>query len=307
MNATEQSHSTAEAAILDELRGAPVPTADLKKRVRSKIRGLKDPEYKGFLEGLVAAHRIHGRLKLGANGRPTKTIEAFVLGPPPPPPPPPREAAPREILKVLAGGSLSATDLKIRIKKTTGISDGEYKAVLLSLTESRQIFGQRARNAAGKLAKTIASYSLNGPPAADFIAPVLTAWKTARAEAIAAGVRDDALVTALLAALGVNAASARQPASSEPTPDDREQVLRSVRRFVEREGSGSLIPIRKLRGSLELPKNRFDTAVLQLYADNAVILHHHDYVGNLSDAERNELVLDKHGNHYIGVALSGEN
>jgi hypothetical protein len=80
-----------------------------------------------------------------------------------------------------------------------------------------------------------------------------------------------------------------------------------VRRFVEREGSGSLIPIRKLRGSLELPKNRFDAAVLQLYADDAVILHHHDFVGSLSDAERNELVLDKHGNHYIGVALRGAN
>lgn len=80
-----------------------------------------------------------------------------------------------------------------------------------------------------------------------------------------------------------------------------------MRRLVEREGSGSLIPIRKLRGSLELPKSRFDAAVLQLYADNTVILHHHDYVGNLSDAERNELVLDKHGNHYIGVALRGEN
>ena len=204
MNSTEPSHSTstAEAAILDELRAAPVFTAELKKRVRSRVRGLKDPEYKGSLEALVAAHRIHGRPKIGANGRPTKTSEAFVLGPPPPPPPPPREVAPKEILKALATGSLSAADLKTRIKKTTGIADGDYKAVLLALTEARQIFGQRARNAAGKLAKAIASYSLEGPRAGDFIAPVLAAWKSARAEATAADVKDDALVAALLAALG---------------------------------------------------------------------------------------------------------
>jgi hypothetical protein len=55
-----------------------------------------------------------------------------------------------------------------------------------------------------------------------------------------------------------------------------------------------------------LTKARFDAALLELYGTDAIILHHHDYVGNLSTTERDELVADRYGNYYVGVALRGE-
>jgi hypothetical protein len=36
-----------------------------------------------------------------------------------------------------------------------------------------------------------------------------------------------------------------------------------------------------------------------------VSLHHHDYPSSLSPSERDELVLDTHGTHYVGIAPRG--
>lgn len=78
-----------------------------------------------------------------------------------------------------------------------------------------------------------------------------------------------------------------------------------IHELLKREGKGALISIRKLRAALTLDKERFDGAVLGLYYRDNLVLHHHDNVGNMSEAERNELILDKHGNYYVGVALAG--
>lgn len=312
MDATEHTHSapTAELAILEELVSAPLAPAELKQRVRKKVRGLTEQQYKLLLVALVARQQVHGRPKLGKNGRPTKTIEAYAFGAPPPPPPappPPRELAPSEMLDILRTGPLSAAELKARVKaRVTGLSEKDYKAVLAELVEGRQVYGRRNLGRNGKPTKTVGSYTLGGPPAEDFIAPVLAKWNEARGEANAAGVKDDVLLAALLEALARAGVQVPQPGPAQPASDDRGEVLRVVRGLIAREGHGALIPIRKLRGSIPLAKDRFDAAVLQLYADDAIILHHHDYVGSLTDTERNELVLDRHGNYYVGVALRGE-
>jgi len=312
MNAMEHNHSgsSAEAVILDELKSAPLAAAQLKERVLKKLNGLKATQFKAYLDALVAAQRVHGVHELGAKGKPKKTIATYVFGAPPPPPPPkpaPRELAPNEILKLLGAGTLSANLLKERVKANLpGLALKDYTSVLAALTSAHEIYGRRKLNKDGKPSKTVESYSLGGPPPDEFIAPVLAKWKEARGEAAAVGVSEQALVAALLAGLSREGVNIRRADSVEPSGDDRTNVLRGVQALVAREGHGALIPIRKLRAALQLPKSRLDEAVLQLYADDALILHHHDYVGNLSEAERDELVLDRHGNYYVGVALRGE-
>jgi hypothetical protein len=307
-NAMEHGHSgvTAEAVILDLLMSAPVAAPDLKERVRQRVTGLKDKQYKLVLDGLVAARKVHGRLKVGKNGKPSKSIEAYAFGAPPPPPPPARERAPKALLAALQEGPLVPAELKQRVRRTvTGLTEADYKACVAELSEQRKLYGRRKRGANGKLTKTVAVYSL-GPLAEEFVTPVVERWKEMRAEAADAGLKDEVLIPALLQALGLPGSSSRPAMAALPPGQDRDEVLSSVRAHVAREGHGALIPIRRLRSALQLAKDRFDAALLELYGDDAIILHHHDYVGNLTEAERNELVMDRHGNYYIGVALRGE-
>jgi len=380
-----------ELAILDALKFSPLAAADLKEHVLKRVTGLKDKPYKGSLGALIAAKRIHGLPKVGKNGKPTRTIEAYGLGAPPPSPPPappPRERAPKEILELLKVQALSPGDLKERLKKSVpglavkdlnavlaelveskqiyphpkrgpkgptktiekygleappppspsprerapkeilellkpralslvdlkerlkesipNLATKDLTAILAELTKTNQIYGRRKKDKNGKATTTIESYAIGGAPVDEFILPVLATWKEMRREAAAAGVRDQALVAALLDGLARDGVSVGHASPPVTQLDDSAIVLRGVRELVAREGHGALIPIRKLRGALNLPKERFDAALLGLYSSDTLILHHHDYVGNLSDAERNELVLDRHGNYYIGVALRGD-
>ena len=70
--ATNHAGSTAESTVLDELSSAPIAPAELKQRM-SKRLGLKGPQLKLVLDALVAARKIHGRPKVGKDGRPSKT------------------------------------------------------------------------------------------------------------------------------------------------------------------------------------------------------------------------------------------
>ena len=312
MNALEHTPAVtaAESIILAELATASLPPPELKKRVRAKVKGLKDKECKAHLDALIAAQRIHALFKPSKTGKPSKTIEAYSLGappPPPPPPPPPRELAPDEILSLLHRGPLTPAALKTQLNENVpGLTAADFKAILAELVATRRIYARPKRDKTGKPTKTIEGYSLGGPPAGQFIAPLLVKWKEVCSEAAAAGVTAEALAAALVEGLAKQGVEIRLAESEAPAGDDRSDVLKGVRELVAREGHGALIPIRKLRGALRLPKDRFDTAVLELYGQDTLILHHHDYVGNLSDAERDELVLDRHGNYYIGVALRGE-
>ncbi|MFZ5896745.1 MAG: hypothetical protein ACOY0T_37155 [Myxococcota bacterium] len=313
-----QSEPTAESIILEELRRGAVVPADLKKRVGKRIR-LTATQYKHVVDSLVAARRIHGRRKTNK-----RTIEAYALGEPPPAPPSPRELAPKQILKLLEDGPLHAAELKKRVKaQLSALAPKDYAAVLEQLTADRKIRARRKRNKDGKPAKTVDTYARASSPPVEFVAPMLAQWEAVRREASAAGFRDEQLVAALLD--GLSREGVRMPSGielrdptlhrdftpddvllGEPEPGDRDDVLRQLRELVARDGQGALIPIRKLRAALRLAKNRFDAAVLGLYGDDAIILHHHDYVGNLSDSERDELVVDQYGNYYVGAALRGE-
>jgi hypothetical protein len=297
--------SSAESAILAALGAGQMAASELKKRVQAKVR-LDNEQYTAQLNALLAQRKIHQRRNLGKDGRPTKTLGSYAVGAPPPPPPPPGEIAPKLILTMLEAGPLPLADLKQSLKKALPqLRAPALTGVLAELVAAGQVHGRRKRGKSGKPNKTITSYALGGPPAADFIAPVLSVWAEVHAEAVAAGVKGEALVAALLDALRALGSGVPTPGAAAYPVDDRADVLQSVRALEAREGRGALIPIRKLRAALHLNKERLDAALLGLYADDAVILHHHDYVGSLTESERSELVLDRHGNHYVGVALRG--
>jgi hypothetical protein len=300
-----QSERMAESAILDELMRAPAPAKDLKQRVGKRVFGLTTQQYQSGLDALVAAHKIHGRPRLSKAGKPTKTIDSYALGAPPPPPPSPRDLAPREILSILRSGTLKADLLKGRLKeRLPGLSSKDYGSTLIELIAAREIHARYKRNKDGKPSKTAESYALGAPPPDEYVALVLARSKEMRAAAKAAGVKDAEFVAALVAGLALDGIGVSQTGSQ--SSDDGDRVLLAVRDLISREGSGALIPIRQLRRALDLTKARFDAALLELYGTDAIILHHHDYVGNLSTTERDELVADRYGNYYVGVALRGE-
>ena len=291
----------AEESILAELQNARVilePT--LKNRVRDRVSGFSDKAYKVVLEGLVAARKIHGRPKLSKAGRPTKAMESYVFGAPP---------SPKQVVpQVLEGGALSPAELKAKVVAgVPGLSVKDYGAALSALLAAHQIHARFKLGKTGKPTKTVERYALGAPPPpapGPFLVPVLGAWSKACEAAKKAGVSDSALIAALVKELGLNASSGEH--SPVTLAEAREQVLAGVRELVRREGSGALIPIRQLRAALSLPKADFDRAVFELRDADGVILHHHEYVGSLSEAERGELVVDRYGNYYMGVALRGE-
>jgi hypothetical protein len=306
LEATQHYAEPIGAAILDELRLGPVIPKELKQRVRGRFKGLTDKQCSLHLDALIAAEDIHASRRRSATGKVGKAIEAYVLGPPPPPPPPPRELAAKAILLELETRALGPADLIERIKQTLpALNKKDYSAAVEALLAARQIYARRKLTKEGKPGKAIEQLGLGAPPADEFVEPVLSKLKEMQRAAAGAGVDARAFTTALLAALARSGISGIE-ASSAATGSEREQVLQGLRQLVAREGKGALIPVRQLRALLRLEKTRFDVALLRLFADDAVILHHHDYVGSLSESERNELVLDQHGNYYIGVALRGE-
>lgn len=296
--------SNAESTVLALLASSSATSTELQKLIKSKVR-LTPEQLGALLDGLVEQRKIHGRRRKGKSGL-TRTIE-FTVGAPPPPPPPPREVAPKQILSSLQEGPLSPGELRTRVKQALPeLAVDDFTAILDDLVRAGRVYRRHKLGKNAKPTKGIEAYRLGGPQAADFIPPVLRSWTEANSSALAAGVSSDALVGALLEALRSAGFGTPADGASGNLVDDRAEVLRNVQLLEAREGRGALIPIRKLRATLRLDKARFDAAVLGLYADDSIILHHHDYVGNLTEAERSELVLDRHGNHYVGVALRGD-
>lgn len=298
-----RSSLTADSLILTELAAAPLAPAELKLRVKKRLGKVSAAALKVAIDQLLAAQRIHGRMKLGKGGKPTKTLESYALGappPPPPPPPPPEELARAEILKQLQRGSPSAKELKDRVRgSVAGLAAKAFDAVVAGLAAEKKLYVRYQQGKNGTPTKKVERYTLDGPSPAEFLGPVLSAWKLAKTAASAEGLGEQALVTALLSEFGLVAAAQGSSAS------ERELLLRGLRDLVAREGSGSLIAMRKLRAAVPLSRSRFDEVLLALSAEDAVILHHHDYVASLSAEEREALVVDDYGNNYVGVAIRG--
>lgn len=300
IEAIEQDHSkrAPEGVILQKLKQAATPARELKESIREQFPDLKDKQYKALLDSLVAARKIHGIHVVGTDGKLNKSVDRYAIGAPP--------SVSDEILEALRKGPLTAAKLKVTVAARVGpLPVKAFSAALAELVAAGKVYGRRKRTAKGTLSKTVEGFSLGGPPLAEFIEPVLAAWKKAKADALTAGIDAQAFAAELVRSLLSEGINLSQPAEVD-TGNDQEKVLRALHELVERDGRGALIPIRRLRPAVALAKSRFDSALLALYAANVIILNHHDYIGSLSDAERAELLEDSHGNYYVGAALRGE-
>lgn len=130
----------------------------------------------------------------------------------------------------------------------------------------------------------------------------------------ASNISRDAVIDFLVAELGGSERRSRPKlAELDPAPDgeaesqlQRVPFLTALERLSAKNPSGALISVRELRGCAGLDKRTFDATALALSSERAVVLHHHDHAGSLPEAERQSLVKDAHGTHYVGIALRGE-
>lgn len=65
----------------------------------------------------------------------------------------------------------------------------------------------------------------------------------------------------------------------------------------------ALVSVSSLRTALNLPKQVFDQAVLNLASQEKIFLHRHVHAGQMSQEERSQMVTDGQGSYYMGVVL----
>lgn len=204
------------------------------------------------------------------------------------------------IRRALSGGPLPKNELVRQAQLRP--RGAELDALLGRLVAEQVIFVHPKSSKAGLPTKGIAAYALEPAPPPDAAAFLAAAAKTLRAavkKARAHGVTNAALLEALAVMLGLED-RARAPAD---TTMDVDMTLNELRELSRQQPVGTLIPVRRLRGRVPLDKERFDAAVLELARSERVILHHHDLPGQLGADDRQALVVDRHGTHYVGIAL----
>jgi hypothetical protein len=204
------------------------------------------------------------------------------------------------VRNALRGGPLAKGRLSKAAK--TRLKARDFDALLGRLVAEHKIFVHHKRSKTGLPTKTIAGYALEPQPAPEasaFLATTAKALRAAVHKARAHGVADSALLDELCSMLDLQATEPKRP----DTNMDAEVTLSALRELSRQEPAGTLIPVRRLRSRLELDKARFDAAVLELARAELVILHHHDLPDQLEATEREGLVKDRHGTHYVGIAL----
>jgi hypothetical protein len=132
------------------------------------------------------------------------------------------------------------------------------------------------------------------------LATVLKALRAALPKADERRVPRQHIAEVLLAELGL-----ATPHANGGGQRNRSDFLAALHRLAADDGS-ALLSIRDLRRRLHIAKRDFDDLALCLQSEGLVTLHYHDYPTSLSESERDELVADAKGTHYVGIALKGD-
>jgi hypothetical protein len=199
-------------------------------------------------------------------------------------------------------GPLSAPQLKKAVKEAAPHHDGVVPDWLKAAL-ARNVVYERP----GKV-KTF----VPDPPAPDLkllLKKPLAELEKLLAPLAAKGISREQIARFLRAELGV-AEPESSPADvlttgSRADGSSRDVFLAALRRFAADNPKGALLPVRELRARAGLAKQDFDTTALALSREGLLVLHHHDHAASLSEAEKNSLVRDTLGRHYVGVALRG--
>ncbi len=95
---------------------------------------------------------------------------------------------------------------------------------------------------------------------------------------------------------------AQQRTASQAQGNPTDQMLSSLK-DLEKSNSFDLVQSAgQWRKMSNLPKDQFDQTAMDLSRQGKITLHHHDAPHSLSPEDRDALIKDKNGNHYIGVA-----
>jgi hypothetical protein len=122
----------------------------------------------------------------------------------------------------------------------------------------------------------------------------------------ARGIARSRVAEVLLAELGVTPVSLPSRSNGGSTGGvPREQFLAALAGLTSENPRNPLLLLRELRARAGMSKQEFDATALLLKREGVVILHHHDHAASLPKRERDELVQDGSGIHYVGIALRG--
>lgn len=204
----------------------------------------------------------------------------------------------RAVIKVLdAKGPQTESKLKAAVK---ALGEAPFQTIFQGLLADGAVC---LHPPLGKAKKEL--FGSQPPSPEKYLQDVGTQLTRVVAQLTAANVPRDELRRALvqlIEAAGIPFAAT--PSRKEnATPPAQVDLIAVMRRIEPRAERGALVGFRDLRRTAQLEKGTFDRAVLELARQGRVSLHRHDYAGSLSPAERDELVVDGAGNHYIGAAL----
>ena len=217
----------------------------------------------------------------------------------------PFDALNRVVHDALADGPLEEVALKARVVQNSRGLGELLKEWLKGALARKEIHHHPAKAGAKK------RLGLRPPPP-DLSAVLKTVFRALDKvihKTDAAEVPRQAVLAALAEKLGIEQSARATP--RKPTLDDRgaspetdrSSFIRALRDLSGQNVTGGLLPVRDLRAQLRLEKPRFDQLALELFRDEVITLHHHDFPSSLSPSERQEMVEDERGTHYNGIAL----
>jgi hypothetical protein len=290
--ARELSAEEYEGAILGALAAAPaVPTSTLKQIL--KKRGWTDEQVR---TGIDLARALSARNRAYRWAR--SASEIFFA------------QDPLATLDGLAGellrdGPVPAAAFKQRLQ---GAAPGHKALVpewLKGALARRVLFEHAAQNGSAQRAKAAKTSKFYGarPDLNTLLKKTQTALRSEVARADALNVSRQELLQHLARELGVSvSAAAHAPPKLEPKRE-RELLLEELQLLAARHPPGALFAVQELRALSSLDKARLDHAALALAAEGKVVLHHHDHPKALPEAERQLLIEDERGTHYVGIAF----
>jgi len=257
-----------------------VSAAKVKTALRLPLE-LIDPT----LKGLVAEGRLH-------IWQPGKTAYYCLFDP--------QSVAQETLLKALADGPLTEKTVIYWVKKKLmGYNSKNLKQHLSPLLHSGQVIEHP------KYGKTKARYGLKAPEPDLYLDKAKSEIETVHKLLAPSGVSLEAVFRALGEHLGLemkpSASGGEKPEDRTPMAEAERLILEGIVRLQPLGQHRALVSIRELRRLLTLTKNDFDRAVFSLAAKDRVALHHHDFPGSLSPAEREEMVRDDRGTYYVGI------
>jgi hypothetical protein len=140
------------------------------------------------------------------------------------------------------------------------------------------------------------------PDVKKMLSPALKSLKTVLTKTDKAAIPRKRIAELLLAELGIPTTPMLSGNGASGNGATRGQFLSALTALMAENPREALLSVRQLRARLSFSKEQFDSIALELMRDGAISLHHHDYPASLAESERNELVQDARGTHYIGIA-----